>query len=107
MKSLIVSMIFSLLASVGFASNSPEATLVARLLVNNPDVVAQLRNNNSSHLKEWNSERVKQGVNKYTLTFERRCFCKPSTATVTIVEDLTPTYADGAPEYTSQVVIKE
>lgn len=105
MKSLLVSLIVGFVASVSVAASTPEATTVARLLVNNPQVVAQLKKNNSTHLEDMKAEQVKQGVVKYTLTFIRSCHCMPSTATVTIVEDMTPTYRDGSPEYVAKVVI--
>lgn len=107
MKTLMT-LITSLFASVSLMAMTPSRELVqvTRALVNNPSIVAQLKKNNSDHLSDYKIKAIKQGVYQYELVFKRQCECMPSTATVTIIEDLTPTYSDGAIKYQSSVAIQ-
>jgi hypothetical protein len=103
--------VFAVLISVtslsAFAgAPSQELAQVTRALVNNPDLVSQLKANNSANLADVKISQVRPGVIQYDLVFNRQCECVPSTASVSIVEDLTPTYADGSIEYTSSIKIK-
>jgi hypothetical protein len=88
------------------AAPSQETAQVARALINNTDIVKQLKDNGSANLVDLQITQVKQGVFQYNLVFNRQCECVPSTATVSILEDLTPTYADGPIKYTSSISIK-
>lgn len=85
---------------------SRELMQVTRALVSNPDIVQQLSKNNSSNLSDYKVTAIAQGFYKYELVFTRKCHCIPSTANVTIMEDMTPTYADGAPKYKATIRIK-
>lgn len=85
---------------------SEQTVRVVRALVNNPDIVSQLKANRSDTLSAIQILEVKHDVFKYTLIFDRSCFCSASRATVSILEDHTPTYTDGAIEYTSSISIK-
>lgn len=88
------------------ASPNEETAKVARALVNNSNIVQQLKTNNSANLVDVQITEVKPGVFQYSLVFNRQCECVPSTATVSILEDLTPTYTDGPIKYTSSIDIK-
>jgi hypothetical protein len=37
------------------------------------------------------------------MIFGRSCHCEPMVADVIVKEDLTPTYSDGSPKYSTQV----
>lgn len=102
---LIASLVFASLSS--FAAPAPETEVVSRLLVNNPDVVVKLNKANIKAITDLKAEAVKPGVTKFTLHYERSCFCVPAIATVTITEDLTPTFSDGAAVYEANVEILE
>ena len=105
---LILTSIAAILVSLSAFAGVPsqETAQVVRVLVNNADIVSQLKANNSDTLSDIQIDQVKRGVNQYTLVFNRSCFCLPSTATVSILEDLTPTYVDGPIKYTSSISIK-
>jgi hypothetical protein len=85
---------------------SQETAQVARALVNNSEIVSQLKAGGTTDLADVKITTVKPGVFQYTLVFKRKCECVPSTAVVSILEDVTPTYMDGAIEYKSSVQIK-
>jgi hypothetical protein len=106
MKTILFSLV-TLLSSISFAETTDEARTVARLLINNPSVTSKLTEKGIDSLYTVKTESIKQGVSRYTLTFARNCECVPAKATVTIVEDITPTYYDGLPQYTSSIEIKE
>ncbi len=88
------------------AAPSPETAQLVRALVNNADILSKLKANASDHLADLQITQIKQGVFHYNLIFNRQCECLPSTATVSILEDLTPTYVDGKIKYTSSISIK-
>ena len=107
MKILITSIVTALLSLSAFASAPSQGTAqIVRALVNNAEIVRQLKANNSDTLSDVQISEVRQGVFQYNLVFNRSCECSPSTATVSILEDLTPTYADGPINYTSSIFIK-
>jgi hypothetical protein len=89
-------------------ANAPslEVTQVTRALINSPQIVLQLQKNNSSHLSDLKITTLGQGVFQYDLIFIRNCECIPSTASVRIFEDLTPTYYDAPALYSSTIKIK-
>lgn len=93
-------------ASVFAKEPNRELMQITRALINNPDIIQKLNKNNSSNLSEYKVTAIAQGVYKYDLVFTRKCHCIPSTANVSIIEDMTPTYADGAPKYKSTIRIK-
>lgn len=104
--------ILSLFLSASIAFSAPtkqpsrELEQITRALISNPNIVQQLNKNNSPHLSEYKIQAVGQGKYKYDLVFARKCHCIPSTAFVSIMEDMTPTYADGAPRYKATIKIK-
>ncbi|MDH4467362.1 MAG: hypothetical protein QE271_04825 [Bacteriovoracaceae bacterium] len=107
MKFIMTSIVACLLPLSVFAEvPAIETTKIARALINNPKIVSQLKANNSDYLNDAQITEVKPGVFEYTLVFTRQCFCEPSTATVSILEDLTPTYAHGPIKYSSSMKIK-
>ena len=103
-SSAFVAILFSF--SVFAATPSQESVNVARVLINNPDIVKVLKENNSSNLVDADMEEVTTGIYHYTLVFDRQCHCTPSIATVRILEDTTPTFRDGEIEYYSSIEIK-
>lgn len=92
--------------AAGAAQPSDQTMRVARILSSNPEIAQKLGNNISTHLVNVEMKEVKPGVFDYKLVFIRSCECIPSTATVTVLEDLTPTYADGPIEYSWDIEIK-
>jgi len=107
MKIVKLVIAFSVSALCTFAKEpSRELMQITRALVSNPDIVQQLNKNISSNLSEYKVAAIAQGVYKYELVFTRKCHCLPSTANVRIIEDMTPTYADGAPKYKASVQIR-
>lgn len=108
MKTLLLSALFLTFGSASFAAApSPETSATARILINSPEITAQLRAKHIDNLRDVTSTEVKPGVTRYVLTFYRECECIPATAKATIQEDLTPTYRDGFPLYESSLEIKE
>ena len=107
MKAL-VTLAITFLASYTLLAITPSRDLaqVPRVLVNNPAIVNQLKKNNSDHLSDYKITEIKPGVYKYDLVFIRQCECLPSTAAVTIIEDMTPTYSDGPIAYKATILIK-
>jgi len=100
----VIAIIVSLTATFALAETpSRELMQITRALISNPNIVQQLNKNNSPHLSEYKVKAIGQGVYKYDLVFVRKCHCLPSVAKVSIIEDMTPTYADGAPKYKSSV----
>jgi hypothetical protein len=93
--------------SAAAAAPSAETLAITRALVNNSAIVAQLDKAGTDHLSELETTELKPGVNQYKLVFTRNCMCIPATATVDIVEDVTPTYRDGAIEYKASISIKQ
>src|SRR4051812_39695117 len=88
------------------ADPTQEMRQMTRALINNVDIVKQLKENETSFMGQFKMTEVKQGVFQYDFVFSRSCECMPATATVSILEDMTPTYSDGAPEYKSSIQIK-
>jgi hypothetical protein len=108
MKTLLFVVPSLLLASATLASQpSAELRQVTRALINSPDIMAKLKQNGSFGLSDIQITEPTHGINKYVLIFSRECNCVPSTATVNITEDMTPTYADGSPKYESSITIKK
>lgn len=106
MKTLVMTAIIAFYATTALAEKpSMETAKIAKILVNNPVLVNELNKNNTDTLSDVKAEAIKQGITKYTLSFKRSCYCEPMGAKVTITEDLTPTYSDGAPEYTYSIEI--
>ena len=107
MKALLT-LAITLLTSYSISALTPSRDLaqVTRVLVNNPTIVNQLKKNNSDHLSDYKITALKPGVYQYDLVFTRQCECIPSTALVTIIEDMTPTYADGPIAYKATILIK-
>ena len=107
MKNLITLLVLVLTSISALAvMPSRELSQISRVLVNNPTIVDQLNKNNSAHLADYKITSPKYGVYQYDLVFKRQCLCLPSTALVTVIEDLTPTFADGAIKYQVTVTIK-
>lgn len=106
MKLLVVTLL-TLSSWVSLAAEpSRELAQITRALISNPNIVQQLNQNNSTQLFEYKVKAISPGIYKYDLVFKRQCHCIPSTANVTIMEDMTPTYADGAPKYKATIRIK-
>lgn len=110
MKPVIAIASIFLSASFAFSATakqpSRELEQITRALISNPNIVQQLNKNNSPHLSEYKIQAIGQGKYKYDLVFTRKCHCIPSTANVSILEDMTPTYADGAPKYKATIKVK-
>jgi hypothetical protein len=103
MKILALALAFGSVSAFAKAP-SEEMALVARALVNNPEIVAKLSQKNTAGLTDFEITQPKEGFYQYKLKFSRiLCECLPATAEVDILEDLTPTYHDGAIRYTSSV----
>lgn len=85
---------------------STEVRQVARALINNPDVTRRLKENISDVMTNLEITEVSRGVFKYQMRFIRHCECLPSTADVTIIEDMRPTEVDAPPKYTSSIKIQ-
>jgi len=106
MKTLIMMAIVAFYSATVFADKPAiEVANIAKIFVNNPRLVNELNKNNTDTLGEVKTEAIKQGITKYTLSFRRSCYCQPMVLKVTITEDLTPTYRDGAPEYSYSIEI--
>lgn len=103
MKNLVLSLIFLATSSAFAIPANPETTRVTKLLLHLPDIVAQLIQENTDALKDIVVAEVKPGVNNWVLTFQRSCFCLPTTGTVNVVEDLRPTFVDGPAVYSATV----
>lgn len=103
---IVATVLLSASTSALAARPVDETSKVVRALVNNPEIVQQLKQNNSPHLEDVQISTVKSGVFQYRLVFTRQCECIPSTATVSILEDWTPTYSDGPIQYASSIEIK-
>ncbi len=84
---------------------SREAIQIARILINSPEIVTQLKANFSDHLAKIEIKEQERHVIRYHLRFVRQCECIPSTAEVTIIEDLRPTEVDGPAKYSSSIKI--
>lgn len=108
MKNILVTTALTL-ASIAVMASAPsaETAQIVRVLFNNDEIMNQLKDNRSTQLSDLQIIEVKKGVLQYTLTFKRVGFDMPSTAIVSIVEDVTPTFADGAIEYQSSVTFKD
>ena len=107
MKTQILAILIALSPFSALAETpSKDLFQVTRALVSNPEIVNQLHKNNTAALVDVKMEEVSRDVNRYQLVFHRNCFCQPLTATVSILEDLTPTYRDGPIKYTSSVDFK-
>ncbi|MES3039087.1 MAG: hypothetical protein V4736_14365 [Bdellovibrionota bacterium] len=106
MKSVLVTLA-SLAVSVSAIAGAPsaETARVTRALINNPGITSELKKNNSANLVDVQITEVKPGISQYNLVFVRQCECIPSTAKVSIFEDITPTFADGAIKYSTSIEI--
>jgi hypothetical protein len=105
MKNLILSAILMSSSFSWAVAPSKEMSQVVRALVRNPNISVELKSNNITDLIGYEISEVSSGVNKYNLSFERgECECSAAFAQVEIIEDMTPTYRDGVPVYTSSVV---
>lgn len=107
MKIMLIAILLTLSLSSIATTVTPDVEVMSRILVRNPDVSAKLNTANITSLKSIETKSVKMGVTTYTLTYHRICECVPAKAVVTILEDLTPTYADRLPVYKSSVEILE
>lgn len=107
MKNSLLALALLISNSVFAAAPGDETARVARVMVHIPEIVQQLHDANTDSLRDVQITETQHGVTDYVLTFERSCFCLPATATVTVNEDLRPTFSDGAPIYKSSVEIKK
>lgn len=89
------------------ATPTPEVRQLARVLVNNPEITRQLKENSLDALMDLMITNIKEGVDRYEMRFVRQCECIPATGRVKIVEDRRPTATDGAIKYTSSIEISE
>ncbi len=106
MKTLLLTAIVAFYSATALADKPLMKTAkIAKILVNNPGLVKKLNKNNTDTLDDIKAEAIKQGVTKYILSFRRSCYCQPMVSKVTITEDLTTTYRDGAPEYSYSIEI--
>ncbi len=107
MKNILIAGLMLSAFSAFAAPVSEEVAALNRILMNNPSVVTKLNKANIKGLTDITTKTIKPGVTKYVLNYGRDCYCIPASAVVTILEDLTPTYADGAPKYEAKVVISD
>jgi hypothetical protein len=104
--SLLVLVANALVVSTASAEVPTRETMqVARVLINSPEIVQKLKANISEHLTNFEVKELERGVLRYNLRFVRQCECLPSTAEVTIIEDLRPTEIDAPAKYTSSIKI--
>jgi hypothetical protein len=107
-KFILTAVLLSFAAPAWAGKPSKKMVQIVGALVNNPQVSEELKNNNITSLTGYEISEVKQGVNKYNLSFQRgNCECLPGFAQVEIIEDLTPTYREGAPIYTTSVSLSK
>ncbi len=107
MKNFIIATLMLSAFSVFAAPISDEVATLNRILMNNPEVVTKLSNANIMGLNDMTAKTIRPGVTKYVLRYGRHCHCLPANAIVTVLEDLTPTYADGPAVYQTKVDISE
>jgi hypothetical protein len=93
--------------SVFAVQPAAETKALVKALLNSPNVVNQLQVNHIDTLNVMTVTAISDGITQYDLVFNRSCECLPATATVKIVEDLTPTWRDGLPKYDSKVDISK
>jgi hypothetical protein len=104
MKTFSATIILSLISALASAATPSDQTAkVVRALVNNPNIVSQLKASGADHLTDLQIKETKPGIFQYNLVFERICHCAPLKSTVRILEDVTPTYADGLIKYESSI----
>ncbi len=107
MKTIILAFLVSTLSMTAYsASPTKEMADLTRILLNNPTLSPQLNYHCATRLVDYKVSPVKRGVEKFELKFGISGFCIPVEAFVTVIEDMTPTMADGAPEYITTVEIK-
>jgi hypothetical protein len=81
-----------------------DVLMIANALLRNPEATVKIDKENLS-IVDYTVSDVKSGVKKYTFRLARTCFCMPKDGGLTIIEDITPTFADGPIKYTVQLVI--
>ena len=86
--------------------NKAEALRVANAILDNPQTVVQLKNE-GVNIVDYSIVEAGNGVNTFTFNVDRTCFCMPKPGTLTIVQDLRPSFADGPILYTSSLIWKQ
>ena len=98
--SIIAIILFSSLFA--FANNSnpkTESIRVANVILDNSQAITELSKLNVN-IVDYSITEQQQGVNVFTFNLNRTCYCMPKPGTLVIVQDMRPTYRDGAIEYT-------
>ena len=108
MKSFILSvlLLFSFNLSAGEAEPTSDTLKVANVLVDNADTLVKVKAKNLS-VVSYTTESLGQGKTRYVFKLDRTCFCLPTAGVLTVVQDMTPTYADGPIAYEVDLQIYE
>jgi hypothetical protein len=99
--SLLATALVSMAAHAG--APTQDMILLSRVLLDNPEIGQKLKRNCAELLTDFDVSQPNEGLRTYHLTFVTSGFCLPITAHVTVVEDMRPTYADGAPTYQTTI----
>ncbi|MGE4234181.1 MAG: hypothetical protein AB7F43_12705 [Bacteriovoracia bacterium] len=93
------------LAEPGPVEEIHEGREIVRAFINNPQISEKLREEYVEDVLRMTKQVLEPGVTKYEV-YARSCpTCLPTSAFVTILEDMRPTYADGAIEYEVSIFI--
>jgi ribosomal protein L1 len=85
------------------SASKAEAIQVANMLINNAELVSEINKENTGIL-DYSVVTVKPGVQTFTFNLGRICMCMPKPGTLTITEDVTPTFSDGPIDYSTKLV---
>ncbi len=92
----------------GPVTNVADGHAIANALIGNPEIIARLREDAlTSH--RVTKQLIQAGVTEYVIHVSTCAMCNPGKAkkgSVSIVEDVRPTYMDGPVEYTVSFNIK-
>ena len=76
---------------------------ITTVLLSNSDSLLELKKAHLYTAREVSCQDVSQGVKTFEVKFSSCGLCLPKNAVLTIIEDLRPTYRDGAPIYSSRI----
>lgn len=103
-------LVVGLLASVGYAQPGPHiepgpvqdiqaSADIVEVMIQNPRLSAKLKKEGLTVVYKLTRQGIRPGVTRYTFEAGSCGNCLPKAATVSISEDMRPTYADGSPIY--------
>lgn len=104
MKTILASLAF-FAATSAFAKPTQQEIQIARLLINSPEAVAELKANNATLLTDVTGTVNSLGTQEWVLSFVPGCFCEPVNATL-LVKVSGSSAADAPVKYESKVIIK-